>query len=152
MVKNVDSSRPQIGGVSVRPLVFPGNSLSREADLVGAFSRGHRLGEVCIQCGSDFFEPNFVCFHLLLWADREGLHALQNTNQPVYVPVPQKEFSEGVNFHDSRFLSPTLRSGFRPYCSSRAVRTRRLSLAVCRFSGPLSHGRRGRARVRWSEG
>src|SRR5258708_39072935 len=129
----VDSSMPGIGVVSVRALLFPGRSLSREAALFGAFSRGHRLGEVCIQCGADFFEPNLVCFHLLLWADREALHALQNTNQPVYIPVPQKEFSEGVNFHDSRFLSPTLRSGFRLYCSSIAVRTPRLSLAVCRF-------------------
>src|SRR5713101_2914833 len=133
IVKIADSSMPRIGGVSARALLFPRGSLSREAALVGAFSRGHRLGEVCIQCGADFFEPNLVCFHLLVWADREGLHALQNTNQPVYIPVPQKEFSEGVNFHDSRFLSPTPRSGFRPYCSSRAVRTRRLSLAVCRF-------------------
>ena len=133
MVKIIKSLMLRIGGVLVRTLLFPYGSLSREAALVGAFSRGHRLGEVCNQCGADFFEPNLVCFHLLVWTDREGLHALKNTNQPVHIPVPQIEFSEGVHFHDSRFLSPTLRSGFRPYCSSIALRTRRVGLAVCRF-------------------
>src|SRR5229473_1968905 len=72
IVKIADSSMRRIGVVSVRALLFPCGSLSREAALVGAFSRGHRLGEVCIQCGADFFEPNLVCFHLLVWADREG--------------------------------------------------------------------------------
>src|SRR6266436_2820997 len=113
------SSMPRIGGVSVRDVLFPGSSLSCEAALVGALARGHSFGEVSIECGADFFEPNFVCFHVLLWADREGLHSLQNANQPVYIPVPQIEFSEGVHFHDLRFLSPTLRSGFRPTSSPR---------------------------------
>src|SRR6266446_3503379 len=133
MVKIIKSLMLRIGGVLVRTLLFPYGSLSREAALVGAFSRGHRLGEVCIQCGADFFEPDLVCFHLLLWADREGLHALKNTNQPVHIPVPQIEFSEGVHFHDSRFLSPTLRSGFRPTSSSRATRRRRIDLTICRL-------------------
>src|SRR5712691_3393686 len=133
IVKIADSSMPRIGGVSVRVLLFPCGSLSREAALVGAFSRGHRLGEVCIQCGADFFEPNLVCFHVLLWADREGLHALQDTNQPVYIPIPEIEFSEGVHFHDSRFLSAPLRSGFRPYCSWRAARMRWIVLLFADF-------------------
>src|SRR5260370_40295077 len=132
-VKIKDSSMPRLGGVSVRALLFPGSSLSREAALVGAFPRGHRLREVCIQCGANFFEPDLVCFHLLLWADREGLHALQNTNQPVYTPVPQIEFSEGVHFHDSRFLSPMFRSGLRPTCSSRARGRRWIDLTISRL-------------------
>ncbi len=133
MMNIVDSSMPRIGVVSVRALLFPGSSLSREAALVGALSRGHRLGEVCIQCGADFFEPNLVCFHLLLWPDREGLHALQNANQPVYIPVPQIEFSEDVHSHVWRCLSPTLRSGLRPTSSSRAASGRWIDLTICRL-------------------
>jgi len=100
IVKNKDCSLPRIGGVSVRPLLFPGSSLSREAALVGALARSSSFGEVCIECGADFFEPNLECSHLLLWTDRESLHALKNANQPVHIPVPQIEFSEGVHFHD----------------------------------------------------
>src|SRR5437660_3375447 len=127
----IDSSMPWIGGISVRALLSPGSSLSCEAALVGALARGHSLREVSIECGAYFLEPNFEYFHVLLWADREGLHALQNANQPVYIPVPQIEFSEGVRFHDLRFLSPTLRSGFRPHCSSRTRRRRWIDLTIC---------------------
>src|SRR5229473_4016821 len=116
MAKIMDSSMPRISGVSVRRLVFPGSSLSSEAALVGALARSSSLGEVCIECGADFFEPNLECFHLLLWTDRESLHALKNTNQPVQIPVPQKQFAVRVCFQCSRFLSLTFRSRLRPYC------------------------------------
>ena len=55
----------------------------------------------------------------------------RTTDQPVYIPVPQIEFSEGVHFHDSRFLSPTFWSGFRPTCSSRATLRRWIDLTIC---------------------
>jgi hypothetical protein len=86
------SSMTRSGRVCGRALPFPGSSLSREAALIGALARGHRFGEVCIECGANFFEPNLVGLHLLLWTDRESLHTLQNTNQPVHIPVPQKDF------------------------------------------------------------
>ena len=91
-VHNNDSSMPRIGPVSVRAPLFPGSSLSVEAALIGALACGHRFGEVCIECCANFFEPDLVCFHLLLRTDRESLHALQNTNQPVHIPVPQIDF------------------------------------------------------------
>ena len=105
-------------------LVHPSRFFLRSQSVVslGGFGRsvpgGHRFGEVCIQCGAEFFEPDLVYLHLLLLADREGLHALQNTNQPVYILVPQIEFSKGIHFHESRFAAPTLRSRFRRNCSS----------------------------------
>jgi hypothetical protein len=108
-VYNNDSSTPRNGTVSVHIFFFPGGSLSREPVFVGALARGHRFGEVCIKGGADFFEPNLVCLHFLLWTDRESLHALQNTNQPVHILVPQIDFSVQVDFQLSRFLSPTLR-------------------------------------------
>src|SRR5260370_13630992 len=73
-VKIKDSSMPRLGGVSVRALLFPGSSLSREAALVGAFPRGHRLREVCIQFSANFFQPALVCVHLLLLAHAGSLH------------------------------------------------------------------------------
>ncbi len=133
MAKIMDSSMPRISGVSVRRLVFPGSSLSSEAALVGALARSSSLGEVCIECGADFFEPNLECSHLLLWTDRESLHALKNANQPVHIPVPQKEFAVKVCFQCSRFLSPTPRSGFRPASSSRAASGRWNGLTICRL-------------------
>jgi len=100
-----DSSMPRIGRISVRAFLFAGSSLSREAALVGGvFAWAIASVKSAFSGGPDFFEPNLVCFHLLLWAEREGLHALQNTNQLVHILVPQIEFSEGVHFHDSRFL------------------------------------------------
>jgi hypothetical protein len=92
-VYNNDSSMPRSGTVSVHTFFFPGSSLSPEAALVGALARGHRFGEVCIEGGANFFEPNLVCLDFLLWTDRESLHALQNTNQLVQIPVPQIDFS-----------------------------------------------------------
>jgi hypothetical protein len=91
-MQNSNSLVTRIARVSVCALPFPGSPLSRKAALVGALARGHRFGEVCIECGTNFFEPNLVGFHLLLWTDRESLHTLQNTNQPVHIPVPQKDF------------------------------------------------------------
>ena len=107
---------PSLPLFRVCALFFPGSSLSVEAPLIGAFSRGHRFGEVSIERGANFFQPNLVRFHLLLWTDRESLHPLKNTNQPVQIPVPQKKFAVVVCFQYSRFLSPTLRSEFRPPC------------------------------------
>src|SRR5260370_42712869 len=78
-----DSSMPRIGVVPFRGLFFPSSSLSVKAALVGSLARGHGFGEVSIERGANFFEPDLVCLHFLFWTDRESLHALQNTNQPV---------------------------------------------------------------------
>lgn len=120
-VYNNDSSVPRSSTGSVHTFFFPRNSLHREAVLVAALARGHRFGEVCIKSGADFFEPDLVYLHLLLWTDQETLHALQNTNQLVHIPVPQIDFSVQIDFQLSLFLSPTVRSEFRLYCSSRAT-------------------------------
>ena len=53
-----DCSMLRISCVFVHGLFFPCSSLSREAALVGALARGHRFGEVSIECGANFFEPN----------------------------------------------------------------------------------------------
>jgi hypothetical protein len=119
-----DSSVQTIFLVVVRVFLLPGSSLSVEAPLIGAFSRGHRFGEVSIERGANFFQPNLVCFHLLLWTDRENLHPLKNTNQPVQIPIPQKKFAVEVCFQYLRFLSPTPRSEFRPPCVLKRVRAR----------------------------
>lgn len=91
-MQNSNSLVTRIARVSVCALPFPGSSLSREAALVGSLARGHRFAEVSIECGANFFDPNLVRLHLLLWADREGLHTLQNANQSVHIPVPQIDF------------------------------------------------------------
>src|SRR6266436_1437538 len=117
----MSSSVPWIDPVFVDAFLFPSCSLCRETTLVRAFSCGHRFGEVSIECGTNFLEPNLVRFHLLLWTDRERLHALQYANQAVHIAIPQINFGVNVQFQRSRFLSPTVRSKFRPFCSWRVA-------------------------------
>src|SRR5216684_7968131 len=94
--------------------VFPCGSLSFETTVIVSFEGRHRCGEVDVECGADFFGPNLVCFHLLPWTDRESLHALQHTNQPVHIAVAQIDFGANGHLQGSRFLSPAVRSEFRP--------------------------------------
>src|SRR6267142_1618172 len=84
---------------SVRPLLlsFQGNSPGQKAKFIGAFTRSHHLGKVGIQSGTDFFEPDCVCSQLSLRTHGMKLQALQNTNQPVHVQIPDVNFCEDIS-------------------------------------------------------
>jgi hypothetical protein len=41
-------------------LLFLESSLPAEAAFIGALARGHRFGEVSIERGADFLEPELV--------------------------------------------------------------------------------------------
>ncbi len=143
---------PSLPLFRVCALFFPGSSLSVEAPLIGAFSRGHRFGEVSIERGANFFQPNLVRFHLLLWTDRESLHPLKNTNQPVQIPVPQKKFAVVVCFQYSRFLSTDPPVGIQTTLCIEEGGCVLDWLACRRSSSPLSHSRRLAPTATWSEG
>jgi hypothetical protein len=66
-------------------LSFQGDSPTSEANLVGAFTRGHCFSETRFQACADFFQPEFVCFQLLFRAKGPQLQSLQYADQAIHV-------------------------------------------------------------------
>src|SRR6267143_4526168 len=83
---------PDSLAIGVCICAFPCGSLSLETIVIVSFAGRHRSGKVCVECSANFFELDFVDFHLLLGENSGRLHALENANQTVGVAVPQNNF------------------------------------------------------------